>query len=107
MVAKKGAYGFVDETGKEVIPAAYDALNPYAGGYARVRVGDAYTFIDEEGQEFDHYYYNALDFAEGYAAVLDHRGWHYISGPDRARYAAHRLQRSVLICRRPGPREAA
>ncbi|GAB3864556.1 hypothetical protein GCM10028824_02230 [Hymenobacter segetis] len=81
VVAKDGAYGFVDEKGKEIIPAAYDALNPYAGGYARARVGDAYTFIDEDGQEFDHYYFNALDFAEGHAAVLDHRGWHYISGP--------------------------
>ena len=81
VVAKDGAYGFVDERGKELVPAAYDALNPYAGGYARARVGDTYTFIDEDGQEFDHYYFNALDFAEGHAAVLDHRGWHYISGP--------------------------
>ena len=81
VVAKDGAYGFVNEEGKEVVPLAYDALNPYAGGFARARVGDAYTFIDADGQEFDHYYFNALDFAEGHAAVLDHRGWHYISGP--------------------------
>ncbi len=47
-----------------------------------MRVGDAYTFSDEEGQEFDSYYFNALDFAEGYVAVLDHRGWYYISGPE-------------------------
>ncbi|WP_201978336.1 WG repeat-containing protein [Hymenobacter rubidus] len=82
VVAQGGAYGFVDEKGKPLLPPTYDALNPYAGGYARVRVGEAYTFIDEDGQEFDHYYFNALDFAEGHAAVLDHRGWHYISGPD-------------------------
>jgi len=81
VVAKAGAYGMVDEEGKEIIAPAYDALNPYAGGYARARVGDTYTFIDEQGQEFDTYYFNALDFAEGHAAVLDHRGWHYISGP--------------------------
>ena len=81
VVAKDGAYGFVDEAGKEVVPPAYDALNPYAGGYARARVGDAYTFVDEKGEEFDAYYFNALDFAEGRAAVLDHRGWYYISGP--------------------------
>ncbi|MGI4761360.1 MAG: WG repeat-containing protein [Janthinobacterium lividum] len=81
VVAKAGAYGIVDEDGKEVIAPAYDALNPYAGGYARARVGDTYTFVDERGQEFDTYYFNALDFAEGHAAVLDHRGWHYISGP--------------------------
>lgn len=80
VVAKDGVYGMVDEKGQEIVPAAYDALNAYAGGYARARVGNAYTFIDEDGQEFDHYYFNALDFAEGHAAVLDHRGWHYISG---------------------------
>lgn len=81
VVAKAGAYGFVNEAGKEIVAPAYDALNPYAGGYARARVGDTYTFVDEQGQEFDSYYFNALDFAEGRAAVLDHRGWHYISGP--------------------------
>ena len=81
VVAKDGAYGVVNEAGQEVVAPAYDALNPYAGGYARARVGEAYTFVDEKGEEFDHYYYNALDFAEGRAAVLDHRGWYYISGP--------------------------
>jgi len=84
VVAKEGAYGFVDEKGQETVPPAYDALNPYVGGYARARVGDTYTFIDEKGQEFDHYYFNALDFAEGFAAVLDYRGWFYISGPPDA-----------------------
>ena len=80
VVAKAGAYGMIDEAGKEVIAPAYDALNPLVGGYARARVDDAYTFVSEDGQEFDRYYFNALDFAEGHAAVLDHRGWHYITG---------------------------
>jgi hypothetical protein len=82
VVEDNGVYGLVDEGGQEIVPPAYDALNPYAGGYSRVRVGDAYTFLDEEGQEFADYYFNALDFSEGYAAVLDHRGWYYISGPE-------------------------
>ncbi|KUG08004.1 WG repeat-containing protein [Solirubrum puertoriconensis] len=82
VVERDGAFGFVDTDGTEVVPPTYDALNAYAGGYARVRVGDLYTFIDEDGQEFSHYFYNAYDFAEGYAPVLDRRGWFYISGPD-------------------------
>ena len=82
VVEKDGAFGLVDEAGKEVVPPAYDAINPYRGGYARVRVGEAYTFLNESGQEFDHYFFNALDFAEGHAAVLDHRGWFYLSGPE-------------------------
>ncbi|MCI1187155.1 WG repeat-containing protein [Hymenobacter sp. DH14] len=82
VVEKDGAFGLVDEAGKQVVGAAYDAINPYRGGYARVRVGEAYTFLEEGGQEFDHYFFNALDFAEGHAAVLDHRGWFYINGPE-------------------------
>ena len=82
VVERDGAFGAVDEDGQEVVPLAYDALNGFAGGYARVRVGDLYTFVDAEGREFNHYFYNAYDFAEGYAPVLDRRGWFYVSGPD-------------------------
>jgi hypothetical protein len=82
VVEKAGVYGVIDDAGKEVVAPAYDALNPYAEGYARVRVGDTYTFVDAQGQEFTDYYFNALDFADGVAAVLDNRGWHYISGPE-------------------------
>lgn len=81
VVEEAGTYGVIDDAGKEVVAPAYDALNSYAEGYARVRVGDTYTFVDAQGQEFADYYFNALDFAEGLAAVLDNRGWHYISGP--------------------------
>ncbi|MCB2376550.1 WG repeat-containing protein [Hymenobacter sp. BT635] len=82
VVERAGAFGFIDEDGQEILPPTYDALNPYSGDYARVRIGDTYTFIDKEGQEFSQYYYNALDFAEGHAAVLDYRGWFYITGPE-------------------------
>ena len=82
VVEEDGAFGLVDEAGKTLVAPAYDAINPYHGGYARVRVGEAYTFLEEGGQEFDHYFFNALDFAEGRAAVLDHRGWFYISGSE-------------------------
>ncbi|TGE15932.1 WG repeat-containing protein [Hymenobacter elongatus] len=82
VVEQTGAFGFINTRGEEILPPTYDALNPYHDTYARVRVGDTYTFIGEDGQEFDHYYYNALDFAEGRAAVLDYRGWLYITGPE-------------------------
>ena len=82
VVEKDGAFGLIDKAGKEVVAPAYDAINSFRGGYARVRVGEAYTFLDEGGQEYDHYFFNALDIAEGRAAVLDHRGWFYVSGPE-------------------------
>jgi hypothetical protein len=81
VVEQQGAFGFIDDQGQEKVAPAYDALNPYADGFARVRIGDLYTFIDEEGNEFSRYFFNALDFSEERAAVLDHRGWFYISGP--------------------------
>ncbi|WP_426493475.1 WG repeat-containing protein [Hymenobacter sp. 102] len=82
VVERDGAAGFLRSDGTELVPPAYDALYPYTDGFARVRVGGLYTFLTEDGQEFSAYYYAARDFAEGYAAVLDHRGWHYISGPE-------------------------
>ncbi|MDQ2795510.1 MAG: WG repeat-containing protein, partial [Bacteroidota bacterium] len=82
VVEQEGAFGLVDEAGQTVVAPAYDAINPYHGRFARVRVGEAYTFLEEGGQEFDHFFFNALDFAEGRAAVLDHRGWFYLSGPE-------------------------
>ena len=82
VVQQEGAFGLVDEAGKSLVAPAYDDIHGFRGGYARVRVGDAYTFLEESGQEFDHYFFNALDFAEGNAAVLDHRGWFYLSGPE-------------------------
>ena len=79
---ENGVYGLRDAAGNEVIAPAYDELRPPADGYARVRVDAAYTFVDAQGRELDTYYADARDFAEGYAAVLDDRGWHYINGPE-------------------------
>lgn len=82
VVEHDGVLGFVNEQGQEVVKPAYDALFPYSEGYARARIGRLYTFLDEKGEEFGAYYYSARDFAEGHAAVLDYRGWYYITGPD-------------------------
>ncbi|QNH62600.1 WG repeat-containing protein [Hymenobacter sediminicola] len=82
IVEQQGSFGFINEEGEEVVPPAYDALQPYAEGYARARVGKLYTFLNEDGQESSFYYYNAQPFSAGKAAVLDHRGWFYITNPN-------------------------
>lgn len=82
VVEKDGAFGFIDLEGTETVPPAYDGLLPYSGGYARARIGKLYTFLDLQGQEFTSYYYAAQPFSEGRAAVLDRRGWFYITGPE-------------------------
>jgi hypothetical protein len=82
VVEREGVRGFIDDDGKEIVKPAYAALYPYSDGFARARIGKLYTFLDEKGEEFGAYYYSAHDFAEGRAAVLDYRGWFYITGPD-------------------------
>ncbi|AHJ99489.1 WG repeat-containing protein [Hymenobacter swuensis] len=82
VVEQDGVFGFVQIDGQEVVKPAYDALYPYADGYARARVGGLYTFLTEQGEEFSTYYFAARNFTEGWAAVLDYQGWHYISGPE-------------------------
>ena len=39
-------YGFIDKSGKLVIPAAYDMTNKFSEGLAAVKVGDRWGFID-------------------------------------------------------------
>lgn len=82
IVEQQGVFGVLNDDGTEAVKPAYDALYPYADGYARARVGGVYTFLTEQGEEFSAYYYAARDFAEGRAAVLDYRGWHYLSGAE-------------------------
>ena len=82
VVEQAGVFGFVGADGREIIPPAYDALYPYSDGYARARAGGLYTFLNEDGEEFSTFYYAARDFSEGYAAVLNSQGWHYIQGPE-------------------------
>ncbi|MBT9393150.1 WG repeat-containing protein [Hymenobacter sp. NST-14] len=84
VVEQDGVFGFVGADGQELLAPAYDALYPYADGYARARAGGLYTFVNEEAEEFSTFYYAARDFSEGYAAVLNSQGWHYIQGPEES-----------------------
>ncbi|WP_045689320.1 WG repeat-containing protein [Hymenobacter sp. AT01-02] len=82
VVEQNKVFGFIDDEGQEVVAPAYDALFPYSDGYARARIGKFYTFLNMDGEEFGAYFYSARDFANKHAAVLDYRGWFYITGPD-------------------------
>ncbi|MFM8430738.1 MAG: WG repeat-containing protein, partial [Holophagaceae bacterium] len=43
-----GQWGFVDETGKEVIPPKYDWVDYFHNGFARVNVGGEYVQSEED-----------------------------------------------------------
>jgi hypothetical protein len=42
--------GYVDATGKEIVPPTYRSGNPFSGGLAAVQVGDKVGFIDLAGK---------------------------------------------------------
>ena len=63
-IAGKG-YGFIDETGKLVIPAIYEDANSFNQGKAKVKLNDNWIFIDKSGKETE----LALDLNRKYQDV--------------------------------------
>ncbi|MCE5271963.1 WG repeat-containing protein [bacterium] len=49
-VMTAGGWGFIDRTGKLVIPAGYAEARSFSEGLAAVRVGDKWGFIDRTGR---------------------------------------------------------
>ena len=49
VVMRNHKFGFVDKTGKEVIPLIYDSVNGFEDGLAVVEVNSKYGIIDEKG----------------------------------------------------------
>ena len=46
-----GKWGFIDESGKEVVPLIYDYIESFENGFAEVMINDKWGFIDESGKE--------------------------------------------------------
>jgi len=47
-----GKYGYLDKTGKEVIPLKYDNAVPFSHGLARVWVNKKEGYIGRDGTEY-------------------------------------------------------
>jgi hypothetical protein len=82
-VERDGKYGFLDLSGKEIIPLVYDNAYPFRGGLAAVSVGEKWGLIDKAGNivlpvEYDsiNQYENGTFSAEkeGIAFLLDASG---------------------------------
>ena len=70
-----GKYGFIDKTGKEVIPIKYDDANSFSEGLAMVRLDKKYGFIDKTGKEVIHIKYDdAYSFSEISLALVKLEG---------------------------------
>ena len=69
-----GKWGFVDETGKGVVPFIYSAAGEFSEGLARVKDGSGFWgFIDKTGKVIISLtYFDVGDFSEGLARI---RAW--------------------------------
>ncbi len=74
-VDKDGKWGFIDATGKIVIPLKFEQARYFSEGLACVKVGDKYGFINEHGDMvIAPKYDSAWSFREGLAEVEEHYG---------------------------------
>ena len=63
-------FGFIDETGKLVIPAKYDDTNSFSDGLAVVKINSKWGFINKSGElVIPAKYDNAYVFSDGLASV--------------------------------------
>ena len=79
-VSLNGKLGFIDKTGKEVIPIKYDDAWNFLEGLAMVKLDKKYGFIDKTGKEVIPIKYDyAEGFSEGLAQVKLNNKWFYIN----------------------------
>lgn len=72
-------FGFIDLTGKEVIPLKYEAAGDFLEGLAPVYLKEKIGFIDKTGKEVIPLKYDYLsDFHEGLASVRQNNKWGFI-----------------------------
>ena len=49
-VIQNGKWGYIDRTGKIVIPPLFDGTGGFSEGLANVKIGDKWGFIDKTGR---------------------------------------------------------
>lgn len=81
-VCKNGKWGYIDKTGREVIPCQYDWANPFHEGLASVlpSYGSGYGFIDTTGREVIRHRREIAvpgDFSEGLVVVKNEGNDHF------------------------------
>ncbi|MBR0599915.1 WG repeat-containing protein [Sinanaerobacter chloroacetimidivorans] len=75
-LSEQGKYGYLDKTGKSVIPFQYDSAWNFSEGLAAVERKGKWGYIDKEGrQKIPMIYDSAMDFNEGVAPVKRDGQW--------------------------------
>ena len=79
LLRENGLYGYIDKTGKEIIPCKYKEENSFSEGLAVVRKDSLYGYIDKTGKEkISCQYVYAYSFSEGLALVSKDGFYGYI-----------------------------
>jgi hypothetical protein len=78
-----GPWGYMDKSGRIVIPLQYDWAEPFSEGRAAVIRNGKYGFIDASGRlvidlQFDHLGTNVPPFRDGHALVREGKQWRLI-----------------------------
>jgi len=81
VVTKDEQAGFIDITGKVVIPIQFkDEVGNFKYGLAKVELDNKYGFIDKSGEiTVEPIYEDATDFEEGLAAVKTNNKWGFVN----------------------------
>ena len=79
VVSHQGLFGFVDKTGKEVIPQLYESAQRFSEGLAGVKKEGLWGYIDKKGNEVIPFIYEEVrDFSEGLALIKKNGIWGYV-----------------------------
>ena len=76
LVKRNDKWGFIDKTGREVIPCKYDGADAFSNGLAAVCLNGKWGFVDKTGREvipckFDY----VGNFSEGLPTVILNDKW--------------------------------
>ena len=89
-IKKNGFWGFIDITGKEVVPFIYDDALSFGQHLAAVKYGDYWGYISIYGHMvIKPQFLKAKSFSEGSAPVLTERGWQLIT--------LHEMKRGLIL----------
>lgn len=79
VVKENGKYGYIDTTGKLLIPCIYEQVNDFSEGVAAVKENGIWGFIDLEGKYIIPPKYEQVEnFSEGYAFVRIGPTWTFV-----------------------------
>ena len=79
-----GKWGFIDKSGREVVPCKYDFVTPFSEGLAVVYLNDKFGIIDKSGREVAPCRYDWVSaFNEGLAKVKLNGKYGYIDKKGR------------------------